>query len=195
MFRFIRKNNQAIAQLNFTTLDILILSQNTPKSRYSRISAFIDGNNLYLGSKSQGVKLDYRKLRLYLKNKFNVDKAYLFIGFDQDHNDMYIRLQEQGYIMVYKQTVKDVENGHKTMKGNVDAELVLYASAIQYDNYDKAIVISSYGDFSCLYRYLDDNNKLDRIITPTARYSSLLKPFKDKILPLANISNNISRNK
>lgn len=27
--------------------------------------AFIDGNNLYLGAKSQNIELDYRKLRLY----------------------------------------------------------------------------------------------------------------------------------
>lgn len=40
--------------------------------------AFIDGNNLYLGAKSQGIKVDYRKLRLYLTHKFNVAKAFYF---------------------------------------------------------------------------------------------------------------------
>ena len=51
-----------------------------------------------------------------------------------------------GYIVVFKQTVKYIENGRQTMKGNVDAELVLYCSAIEYDNYDSAVIISSDGD-------------------------------------------------
>lgn len=47
--------------------------------------AFIDGNNLYLGAKNQGIKLDYRKLRLYIRNKCDVEKAFIFIGFDQNN--------------------------------------------------------------------------------------------------------------
>lgn len=46
------------------------------------------------------------------------------------------------------------------MKGNVNAELVLYASAIEYNHYDKAVIISSDGDFACLAGYLEKNNKL-----------------------------------
>ena len=42
------------------------------------------------------------------------------------------------------------------MKGNVDAELVLHSAAIEYDNYDKAIVITSDGDFRCLFEYLKE---------------------------------------
>jgi hypothetical protein len=42
--------------------------------------AFIDSQNLNLGVKSQGWKLDWRKFRQYLRNKYNITKAYLFIG-------------------------------------------------------------------------------------------------------------------
>jgi len=34
--------------------------------------AFIDGNNLYLGAKSQGIELDYKCFRRFLSQKFNV---------------------------------------------------------------------------------------------------------------------------
>ena len=44
------------------------------------VFAFIDSNNLHLGVLSQGWKLDWRKFRQYLRNKYNVNKAYLFIG-------------------------------------------------------------------------------------------------------------------
>ena len=39
--------------------------------------AFIDGNNLYLGAKSQNIELDYGKLRKYLRSKLKVRKAFL----------------------------------------------------------------------------------------------------------------------
>ncbi len=149
--------------------------------------AFIDGNNLYLGAKSQGIKVDYRKLRLYLTHKFNVAKAFIFIGYDPDRTSLYVALQNAGFLLVQKPTIKYYENGKKTMKGNVDAELVLHSAAIEYDNYDKAIVITSDGDFRCLFEYLKEKEKLERIITPTKFYSSLFQPISKYILPLKQI--------
>lgn len=46
------------------------------------------------------------------------------------------------------------------MRGNVDTELVLYSAAIEYDNYDKAIVTTSDGDFACLFKFLTERGKL-----------------------------------
>lgn len=77
------------------------------------------------------------------------------------------------------------------MKGNVDAELVLHSAAIEYNNYNQAIIITSDGDFACLIRYLNEHNKLAKIITPTAKYSKLLKPFQKYILPLSSFKNAI----
>lgn len=127
--------------------------------------AFIDGNNLYLGAKSQGIKLHYGDLRLYLKNRLKVDKVFLFIGYDPDNAMLYKTLQSYGYILIFKPTITYTENGKRTMKGNVDAELVLHSAAIEYDNYDKAVIITSDGDFTCLIKYLKENNKLSKIIT------------------------------
>ena len=154
--------------------------------------AFIDGNNLYLGAKSQKIKLDYRSLRFYLRDKFGVAKAFLFIGYDSNNVQLYNSLQSAGFILVFKPTIPYMENGHRQMKGNVDAELVLHAAAIEYRNYEKAIIVTSDGDFACLMRYLDEKNKLGRIITPTASHSSLLRPFGKYILPLKSIKESVS---
>lgn len=154
--------------------------------------AFIDGNNLYLGAKSQGIKVDYRKLRLYLTHKFNVAKAFIFIGYDPERSSLYAALHNAGYILIQKPTVKYYENGKRTMKGNVDAEIVLHSAAIEYENYDKAIVVTSDGDFRCLFEYLGEQDKLGRIITPTKFYSSLLQKFRKDILPLSTIKKMIS---
>lgn len=139
--------------------------------------AFIDSQNLNLGIRSEGWSLDYKKFRLYLKNKYNVTEAYLFIGKTNGNQSLYDALMRAGFILVFKPTIAYVENGKKTMKGNVDAELVLYAAAKVYDDYEKAVIVSGDGDFYCLAEYLRDNDKLLRILTPNQQYSKLMSGF------------------
>lgn len=143
------------------------------------VYAFIDSQNLNLGVKSQGWKLDFRKFRQYLRNKYNTEKAYLFIGHLDGNEALYTFLQEAGYILIFKPTLEQKINGKINIKGNVDAELVLH-SMIQYKNYDKAIIVSGDGDFHCLIEYLVEKNKLLKILAPTNHYSSLLRKFNEK---------------
>ncbi len=156
--------------------------------------AFIDGNNLYLGAKDQNIELDYGKFRKYLRSKYHVKKAFLFIGYTQDNTELYSELQKNGFILIFKPTIPYVDKatGKKTMKGNVDAELVLHASAVEYEKYDEAILVTSDGDFACLVKFLQEREKLCKVITPTQKYSKLLKPFVKFILPLNKIKGNIS---
>ena len=84
---------------------------------------------------------------------------------------MYKILQAQGYKLVFKPTVKDPSG---KPKGNVDAELVLHSAAVEFPNYQKAVVVSSDGDFYCLYDYLDKYNKLATIILPNRKTASTL---------------------
>lgn len=153
----------------------------------SKNYAFIDSQNLNLGVRSLGWKLDYKKFRLYLKNKYGVSEAYLFIGKTDGNQDLYTSLQQAGYTLMFKPTVAYYEDGKKTMKGNVDAELVLYASAKLYDKYEQAIIVSGDGDFYCLAEYLEENSKLLRIITPNRRYSKLLSGYRQYITHLEQL--------
>lgn len=150
------------------------------------IFAFIDSQNLNLGtSKSiykngkevySGWKLDFAKFRKYLSDKFRVNKAFLFIGYIKQNEPLYENLKSYGFELIFKPTVKD---GQGKPKGNVDAELVLYAAKIEYENYDKAIIVAGDGDFYCLHEFLEKNNKLLRILIPnTKSESSLLKKFQ-----------------
>ena len=50
--------------------------------------AFIDGQNLYLGINLLGWKLDYKRFFVYLKEKYNVKKAYLFLGYIKEREDL-----------------------------------------------------------------------------------------------------------
>ena len=143
--------------------------------------AFIDSQNLNLGVQSLDWKLDFKKFRLYLKNKYEVEEAYLFIGMIPGNEGLYSSLSQSGYKLVFKQTVEYTVSGRKTYKGNVDAELVLYASAKMYAQYDKAVIVSGDGDFACLAEYLIENNKLLRIVCPNRHYSSLLREYSNFI--------------
>lgn len=167
------------------------------------IFAFIDSQNLNLGIKNdiidnrtgkllyKGWKLDYRKFKLYLKNKYGVTKAYLFIGHVPGNEKMYTNLQEMGFILVFKPTLPVNDNGKKTMKGNVDAELVLWASAATYKDYDKAIIVSGDGDFLCLIEYLAERDKLLKVLAPNMKYSSLLNKYASYIVRLDQLKSRL----
>ena len=159
------------------------------------VYAFIDSQNLNLGIRSTGWRLDFRKFRLYLKNKYSVEKAYLFIGMMPANTRLYQSLQEMGYILVFRPTV-EVKQGNKTVtKGNVDAELVLYASAIKFPEYDKAIIVSGDGDFFCLADFLLDKNKLYLILVPNKHYSGLLRQFNNYIVRVDLLKKNLGSKK
>lgn len=73
------------------------------------------------------------------------------------------------------------EDKEKTIvKGNIDADLVLYAMK-ELPNYDKAIIISGDGDFFALVEYLIQQKKLLKLMTPNKRFSTLLQGFDEYI--------------
>jgi uncharacterized LabA/DUF88 family protein len=178
--------------------------------------AFIDSQNLNLGTQRMGWKLDWRKFRQYLADKHNVTHAYMFIGYMSENESLYEYMHELGYLIVLKPTIdisaspeadkhvenkldpaiknvakkegddkdsKEKEKEKPLIKGNVDAELVLYAMK-ELPNYDEAIIVSGDGDFFSLAEYLNEQGKLAHILTPNWQYSSLLKVFDDKIIRL-----------
>lgn len=151
--------------------------------------AFIDSQNLNLGVKTQNWKLDWAKFRKYLRDKYKVAKAFLFIGFMPTNTKLYTDLQQAGYILIFKPVLQS--NNHKVIiKGNVDAELVLH-TMIEYKNYEKAIIISGDGDFHCLVEYLERKNKLKKIIVPNAKYSSLLRKYSPYIVNVNLFKNKV----
>ena len=165
-----------------------------PQNNY----AFIDSQNLNLGIQKMGWKLDWRKFRQFLADKYGVSKAYMFIGYMQENEFLYEQMHDLGYLIVLKPTVeshaeekpgdeqhdaKHTEPEKKTVKGNIDADLVLYALK-EMANYDQALIVSGDGDFYTTAEYLISQNKLLKILAPNWQYSSLLKEFDDHIVRL-----------
>jgi len=164
------------------------------KSKKPAIYAFIDSQNLNLGVRSQGWKLDWSKFRQYLRNKYNVSKAYLFIGQVAGNESLYTTLQECGFLLIFKPTQEHIIDGKIQIKGNVDAELVLH-TMIQYSKYHKAIIVSGDGDFHCLIEYLHHKNKLYRILVPNKKYSKLLHKFNSYIVRIDLLKQSLENKK
>lgn len=143
--------------------------------------AFIDSQNLNIGIQSQGWKLDWAKFRKYLEDNYNVEKAYLFIGQLAGQESLYEKLTSKGYELVFKPTTEHKVDGKVMVKGNVDAELVLYASAKTYRHYNQAIIVSGDGDFYCLAEYLKEQGKLGCILVPNQKFSQTLLEFEPKL--------------
>ncbi len=137
--------------------------------------AFIDAANLYEGIKSLNWKLDYKRFRVWLAEKYSVKTAYLFIGLIPKYKDLYTGLQEAGFTLVYKEVVYD---GNGKPKGNCDADLVLKVTQDAYENiFNKAIIVTSDGDYAGLVKFLLEKNKLEAILSPAEvkKCSILLK--------------------
>jgi hypothetical protein len=60
--------------------------------------AFIDGQNLHLGLKEVGITLDYRRFRIYLRDRLQVTEAYYFIGYMPEQQVLYSNLQRAGFL-------------------------------------------------------------------------------------------------
>jgi uncharacterized LabA/DUF88 family protein len=166
-----------------------VVTKKTSRGNY----AFIDNQNLNLGVQKLGWKMDWRKFRLFLKETYNVEKAYMFIGHMPEHEDMYLKMHELGYLVVLKPTF-DMTRVHKPelaveptedqkpeekkpVKGNVDAELVLWAVK-EMKNYDKAVIVSGDGDFYSLVEYLASEDKLLNLLAPNGQYSNLYNAYE-----------------
>lgn len=161
------------------------------RNKKKQVYAFIDSQNLNLGTQKVGWKMDWRKFYQYLQNEYGVTKAFLFVGYIPEFEDMYHQMHDFGYLVVLKpihDMTKPLEKSDdaadkKPVKGNIDAELVLWAMK-EFNNYQKAVVVSGDGDFYCLLEYLEEHNKLGKVLVPNAQFSNLFNKYKDYITRL-----------
>jgi uncharacterized LabA/DUF88 family protein len=154
--------------------------------------AFIDGQNLYFGTKEENWELDFKKFRIHLRDKYKVDEAYYFIGYvDENHQDLYDNLQRAGFIVQFK------KHHHKLKslkKGNVDTDIVfsIMRHLIEED-FGKIVLVSGDGDYKRLVGYLIKKKKFERIIFPNKKFaSSLYKKMEPKYYSyLSNVKKKI----
>ena len=119
--------------------------------------------------------MDHERLRVYLKEKYAVARAYYFPGFlNEEYQSLYTKLQESGFVVIFKE--------HSTMhaskkKGNVDTLMVftiMRAMLERADSFEKVLLITGDGDFYELVKYLIEKDKFVKILHPAKRNASSL---------------------
>lgn len=138
-------------------------------------NAYIDGANLHSALKELGWKLDYARFHRWLTEKYAVKQAYIFLGLIPKFKDLYTYLQECGFTLAFKEVVYD---GSGKPKGNCDADLVLRVTRDAYEKaYEKAIIVSSDGDYAGLVKFLEERGQMKTILSPAVekKCSVLLK--------------------
>jgi len=164
------------------------------ETRPPRVYAFIDSQNLNISVQKFGWKIDWRKFRKFLADQYGVSKAFMFIGYMPENENLYEQMHEAGYMIVLKPTF-DISKPRrednpdiapedkKPVKGNIDADLVLWAMK-EMSNYDKAIIVSGDGDFYSLVEYLEGKGRLLHILAPSGHYSQLYNRYESYIVKL-----------
>ena len=139
--------------------------------------AFIDGQNLHLGARDDGWKIDHKKLRAFLKDKYKIGEAYYFPGYlVEEHEQLYTKLRKSGFRLVFKHH-NIMQSSEK--KGNADALMVflIMRSLLEdSDKFGRILLITGDGDFYEVVDYLISIDRFEKILHPTkANASSLYK--------------------
>lgn len=151
--------------------------------------AYIDGANLHKGVRSLGWKLNYQRFRVWLQEKYRITRAYIFLGLVSKHKDLYTKLQEVGFTLVFKETTYDNDG---KVKGNCDADLVLKATVDYFEkNFNKAVLVSSDGDYACLVKFFREKGVLRSLISPSNKCSFLLRKLNIPLVYLDTQKNSL----
>lgn len=154
---------------------------------------FIDWQNLHLGTTTEWWTIDPFKLRIYLKDKYKVSKAYYFLGYVKDENNwLYTRLQEAWFIVVFKKQMVEMTSNKK---GNIDSDMifrVMEKLLEESEKFNKIVLVSWDWDFKILVDYLLKKDRLVKILFPNKKFaSSLYKWLENKYFDyLKNIRTN-----
>lgn len=145
--------------------------------KFSGNFAYIDNQNMYVATHCDPDSpwdVDMRRFRVYLREKFNVANAYLFMGaFYESRIDMYRRFKDCGYILMFRENGSTLK-GEK--KGNVDTDIVFEVMRdLSYSaQLDKVVLVSGDGDYFKLVSHMFYNKRLEKLILPSSKSASSL---------------------
>jgi uncharacterized LabA/DUF88 family protein len=136
------------------------------------IYAYIDSQNLKKSIEAIGKEMDYRRFRLWLKNKKGVDRAFMYFGYMRNQQAHYDYLERCGFELVFR----DVDFQYGRHKANVDICLTIDVLD-QINDFKEAYLVTSDGDFYDLTERLKQVGKLGGVVSPqsSSRCSRLLK--------------------
>ena len=149
--------------------------------------AFIDGQNLYMAMRADGWALDLRRFRSFLTERYQIKKAYYFIGaYEPAHKRIYQSVRQAGFLLVFREH-NDAMMGSK--KGNVDTDIVFMVMAKLIDDrtLNKVYLASGDGDYFKMVEYLIRKDRFGKLL-PLRRKStsSLYNRIPDDFIDFLN---------
>jgi uncharacterized LabA/DUF88 family protein len=140
--------------------------------------AYIDGANLHYTYENIDWDVDYERLLVYLRKRLQVDIAYYYIGKTPNNEDLYTKLNSYGYTVRLKEPSpyivtddicpfcgKILRPAMQRYKADVDSFLTMQVT-VDWDNFNKAVIISSDGDYDELVKRLLRHDKLKMVFAP-----------------------------
>ena len=139
--------------------------------------AFIDGQNLYMGTAKQEKdpwKINLVRFRVYLEQKYRITKAYYFLGYVQEERqDLYEEIQAAGFILIFREH-NTAMLGKK--KGNVDSDIIFNVMKKMYkkEDFQKVFLVSGDGDYKMLVDFLIEEKRFGKVLFPNRQFASSL---------------------
>lgn len=118
--------------------------------------------------------MDYKKFRVYLKDKYHVSEAYYFLGYvNEEQQELYNNLQKAGFIVSFKEHNPAML---AQKKGNVDTDIVfeIMKNLIENKTFGKVVIVSGDGDYKKVIDYLIKGNRFEKILFPNTNFASSL---------------------
>lgn len=119
-------------------------------------------------------KVDLKKFRIYLKEKYKINKAYYFLGVRKENLEgLYKSLEEFGYILIFRE---HNPNAISSKKGNVDTDIVFAVMKKLYKKEckGKIILVSGDGDYWHMVEFLIEEKRFLKLLAPDQHAASSL---------------------
>jgi uncharacterized LabA/DUF88 family protein len=169
-----------------------------------RIQVFIDGANLYGGTKSLGFDIDFKKLKKYFSSQGYVLRFNYYTAILDSEDVSSIRplidwLDYNGYRIISKPAKEFTDHlGRRKVKGNMDVELAVDVLE-QCHRTDHVILFSGDGDFTSLVAAVQRKGVKVTVIstmkTTPPMIADELRRVADHFIDLTTIIDHFSRDR
>lgn len=138
--------------------------------------AYIDNQNLWMSARYsvRPWEIDMRRFRVYLRDKYDAQTAFLFMGvFEDERMNIYQKFQQFGYILMWKPQPPECIS---KKKGNVDTDVVFYMmkDCFEAQEANHLFLVSGDGDYFRLVSFLLEKNRFGRVLLPSQESASSL---------------------
>ncbi len=166
--------------------------------RQTRLSIFIDGNNMFYAQQKNGWFFDPRRVLAYFTNRPDVSltNAFWYTGIKdaQDQRGFRDALISLGYTVRAKnlKELNDDNYGRYYQKANLDVEIVVDMFNT-VDQYDQVILFSGDGDFERAVELLRARNTHITVVSTEGMIARELRNATDRYIDLNDIRSFIEK--